>query len=303
MRVGVMGLGAGGHSRLGQSQGKSEAESIALVRRALELGANLIDTAEAYKTEPIVGKAIAGLPRDAYVLSTKKGPRDKERLISGDEYRAAIDAGLQRLGLEYVDIFHVHGVMPHEYAHVRQEIVPVLLEARDAGKIRWLGITENFSSDTTHKTLTEAIQDKVWDVMMIGFNLLNHSARHLLLQETQAQGIGTLCMFAVRRALSKEDALKELLDQLEAKGEISLNGYNKDAPLDFLTEPGVATSLTEAAYRYCRHEPGIDVVLSGTGSIAHLEDNARALQLPRLPLQALERINTLFAGVDSVSGN
>ena len=303
LRVGVMGLGAGGHSRLGQSQGKSEAESIAVVRRALELGANLIDTAEAYKTEPIVGKAIAGLPRDAYVLSTKKGPRDKERLISGDEYRAAIDAGLQRLGLDYVDIFHVHGVMPHEYAHVRQEILPVLLEARDAGKIRWLGITENFTSDTTHKTLTEAIQDKVWDVMMIGFNLLNHSARHSLLHETQSQGVGTLCMFAVRRALSKEDALKELVDQLAAKGEISLDGFNQDAPLELLTEPGVATTLTEAAYRYCRHEPGIDVVLSGTGSIAHLEDNARALQLPKLPQQALDRVNKLFAGVDSVSGN
>lgn len=303
MRVGVMGLGAGGHSRLGQSQGKSEAESIAVVRRALELGANLIDTAEAYKTEPIVGKAIAALPRDAYVLSTKKGPRDQERLIRGDEYRAALDAGLQRLGLDYVDIFHVHGVLPHEYAHVRAEIIPVLLAARDAGKIRWLGITENFSSDTTHQTLSAAIHDKVWDVMMIGFNLLNHSARHALLQETQAQGIGTLCMFAVRRALSNADALKELLDKLAANGEISLDGYNQDAPLDFLTAPGVATSLTEAAYRYCRHEPGIDVVLSGTGSIDHLEANARALQQPPLPQHARDRVNKLFAGVNSVSGN
>src|SRR5688500_8287305 len=105
LRVGVMGLGAGGHSRLGQSQGKSEAESMAVVRRALELGANLIDTAEAYKTEPIVGRALIGVPRDAYVLSTKKGPRDGKRLISGKEYRTSVEAGLQRLGLDYVDIF------------------------------------------------------------------------------------------------------------------------------------------------------------------------------------------------------
>ncbi len=98
LRVGVMGLGAGGHSRLGQSQGKSEADSIAVVRRALELGANLIDTAEAYGTEPIVGKALAEVPRDAYVLSTKKGPRNKDRLLNADEYRAGVDAGLAAFG-------------------------------------------------------------------------------------------------------------------------------------------------------------------------------------------------------------
>jgi aryl-alcohol dehydrogenase-like predicted oxidoreductase len=298
-----MGLGAGGHSRLGQTQGKSEAESIAVVRRALELGANLIDTAEAYRTEPIVGKALVGVARDSYVLSTKKGPRDGKRLIGGDEYRAAVEAGFQRLGLDYIDIFHVHGVHAHEYTHVRDEIVPVLLQLRDEGKIGWLGITENFSGETTHQMLRMALQDKVWDVMMVGFNLLNHSARHTVFPETQAQGIGTLCMFAVRRALSNADALKELFDKLVANGEIDLAGYNKDQPLDFLTEPGVAASLTEAAYRFCRHEPGMDVVLSGTGSIAHLEENARSLQMPPLPQHVLDRVNKLFAGVESVSGN
>jgi aryl-alcohol dehydrogenase-like predicted oxidoreductase len=303
LRVGVMGLGAGGHSRLGQSQGKSEAQSIAVVRRALELGANLIDTAEAYKTEPIVGKALAGVPRDSYVLSTKKGPRDGKRLISGEEYRTAVDACLQRLGLDYVDILHVHGVYDYEYAHVVENIVPVMQQLREEGKIRWLGITENFSSDTSHKMLRLALQDSFWDVMMVGFNLLNHSARHTVFPHTQAQGIGTLCMFAVRRALSDADALKELLDTLAANDEIDLTGYNQDAPLDFLTAPGVAASLTEAAYRYCRHEPGMDVVLSGTGSIDHLEENASALQMPPLPQDALDRVNKLFAGVDSASGN
>jgi len=303
LRVGVMGLGAGGHSRLGQSQGKSEADSIAVVRRALELGANLIDTAEAYGTEPIVGKALAGLPRDSYVLSTKKGPRVQDRLITAAEYRAAVEAGLQRLGLDYVDILHVHGVMRNEYQHVREELIPVLLQLREEGKIRWTGITENFSSETKHEMLIMALQDKVWDVMMVGFNLLNHSARYTILPQTQAQRIGTLCMFAVRRALSNPDALKELIQKLVSTGEIDLTDYNPDAPLDFLTAPGVASSLTEAAYRYCRYEPGIDVVLSGTGSVAHLEENARTLELPPLPADALARANTLFAGVDSVSGN
>ena len=303
LRVGVMGLGAGGHSRLGQARGKSESDSIAVVRRALELGANLIDTAEAYGTEPIVGQALQGVPRDSYVLSTKKSPRTKERLISGDELIAGVDASLQRLGMEYLDIFHMHGVKVHEYEHVRSEHIPALLKLRDQGKIRWIGITESFSEDPTHQGLLAAMQDDVWDVMMIGFNLLNQSARELLLPHTQAKQIGTLCMFAVRRALTQPDTVKEVVDQLVAEGKIDLNGYNADAPLDFLTAPGIASSLAEAAYRYCRHEPGIDVVLSGTGSIEHLEENARSLQMPPLPPTAVARVNQLFAGVDSVSGN
>ena len=73
LEVSVMGLGAGGPSRLGQRDSlKTEAESIALVRGALDAGINFIDTAEAYGTEAIVGHAIAGRDRDKLVISTKK---------------------------------------------------------------------------------------------------------------------------------------------------------------------------------------------------------------------------------------
>ncbi|MBN1460544.1 MAG: aldo/keto reductase, partial [Armatimonadetes bacterium] len=56
LRVSVMGLGAGGHSRLGQSYGNTEVESEEVVRRALDLGVNFFDTAEAYDTEEILGR-------------------------------------------------------------------------------------------------------------------------------------------------------------------------------------------------------------------------------------------------------
>jgi aryl-alcohol dehydrogenase-like predicted oxidoreductase len=298
-----MGLGAGGHSRLGQRHGKSEAESAAVVRRALELGANLIDTAEAYGTEAIVGQALAGVPRGDFVLSTKKSPRAEGRLISAQELIAGADASLSRLGLDHIDIYHIHGVKAHEYAHVRAELVPALLQLRDQGKIRWLGITESFSEDTTHAMLAHALQDDVWDVMMVGFNLLNFSARERVLPITQRKEIGVLCMFAVRRALTDPAVANEVIQELAAAGEIDLTGYDPAAPLGFLTAPGVAASLAEAAYRYCRHEPGIHVVLSGTGSLDHLEENAQAIQGPPLPAPAHARIDQLFAGVDSVSGN
>ena len=58
-----------------------------------------------------------------------------------------------------------------------------------------------------------------------------------------------------------------------------------------------------AVYRFCRDEPGVHVVLSGTGSVAHLEANARSLDGPPLPSATVERLARIFARVDSVSGN
>src|SRR5882672_2608160 len=71
LKVSVAGLGCGGNSRIGQGAGLSTAQSVALVREALDLGVNLIDTAEGYGTEEIVGEAIKGRPRDSVIVSTK----------------------------------------------------------------------------------------------------------------------------------------------------------------------------------------------------------------------------------------
>jgi len=72
--------------------------------------------------------------------------------------------------------------------------------------------------------------------------------------------------------------------------------------LDFLIREGGASSLPDAAYRFCRHEPGVDVVLSGTGSLEHLESNVASLSAPPLPEEDLARLRRIFASVDQVSG-
>ncbi len=72
LRVSVMGLGGGGHSRLGQHTGRTPTHSVALVERALDLGVNVLDTAEVYHTEAIIGTAIRHRSREELVLSTKK---------------------------------------------------------------------------------------------------------------------------------------------------------------------------------------------------------------------------------------
>lgn len=302
LKVSALGLGGGGHSRLGQRGGATAAKSSAIVRRAIELGVNLIDTAEAYGTEQVVGAGLRGVARDAFVLSTKKSLRNGDRLITAGELARGLEASLGRLGVEYVDIYHLHAVHAEQYEQVLAELVPAMLKLRDQGKLRFVGITEVFGSDTGHAMLTRALRDDCWDVMMVGFNMLNQSARERVFAETIRQNIGVLDMFAVRDALSQPGKLRELVRELVAQGLVDRDAVDLDDPLGFVTRSGAAASLPEAAYRFVRDEPGVHVVLSGTGNPEHLAENVAAVAKPPLPAELRQRLVDLFARVDSVSG-
>jgi len=232
LSVSVMGLGCGGHSRLGMSQDKGEANAIAVVRRALDMGVNFIDTAAAYRTEEVVGNALraGATPRSSVVLSTKVSPErgggGESVLRTASEIREAAEGCLRRLQTDYVDVLHLHGVSADEYDYCAAELVPALVGLREAGKVRFLGITEAFASDPQHRMLSRAVQDDCWDVIMVGFNLLNQSARERVLAVTQSKNIGVLDMFAVRRALSDSAALKALMADLAAQGLVDKDGFD-----------------------------------------------------------------------------
>src|SRR5712691_4577922 len=81
LRVSLVGLGTGGPSRLGQGSGVPEPEAHRLVRRALELGINFIDTAAGYgESEAILGRALQGVPQDACGIATKFSPLDGDQV-------------------------------------------------------------------------------------------------------------------------------------------------------------------------------------------------------------------------------
>lgn len=303
LEVSAMGLGCGGHSRLGLSYGKTDAEAAVVVRRAADLGVTLIDTAEMYGTETAVGLGIAGLPREKLTLCTKAAVDWQGRCGTAAELEERLNASLRRLGTDMVDVYQLHGVSVDEYAYCREELVPAMLRLREQGKIRFLGITEAFIGDPGHAMLSQAVRDGCWSVMMVGFNLLNPSARSRVLEQTREKGIGTLDMFAVRRALSRPEALRELVADLVAQGQVDADGLEMEDPLGWLVREGHTASIPEAAYRFCRHEPGIDVVLSGTGNAEHLEQNARSINAGPLSPEAVARLGRLFGRVDSVTGN
>lgn len=143
--VGAVGLGCMGMSWAYGSAERDDTASIDVVRRALDLGATLIDTADVYgpfTNEELVGRALAGR-RDEAVLATKVGLVNTDGRIGPDgrpeHVREGIDASLRRLGVDHVDLYQLHRVDP---AVPVEETWGAMAEVVAAGKARLIGMSE-----------------------------------------------------------------------------------------------------------------------------------------------------------------
>ncbi len=109
-------------------------------------------------------------------------------------------------------------------------------------------------------------------------------------------------MFAVRLALSRPKRLRECLEVLIEKQQIIPSEIDMNNPLEFLVHTRGAINLIDAAYRFCRDEPGTDVILSGTGNMEHLKENIKSILRPPLPQEDILKLKKIFRDVDSISG-
>ena len=294
LRVSVAGLGCGGFSQLGLAAGKGEAHAVSIIQQAIDLGVNFFDTAAAYGTEAVLGKAVRSVRREDVVIATKAPFAVSSGRAAPETIVASLDNSLRELATDYVDIYQLHGVSPAAYDHAHDVLAPVLLREKEKGKFRHLGISETAPHDPRHEMIRRAVGDGLWEVVMVGFHMMHQNARDAVFPLTQARGIGTLLMFVVRNIFSQPERLRGTMRELAAKGLVPEEIAASPDLLGFLVHPGGASSVPDAAYRFVRHEPGVDVVLFGTGDPEHLRTNIASILKPPLPAADRQRLAELF---------
>jgi len=302
LRVSVAGFGTGGFSRCGLRAGKTEDEAARLILDAVDLGINVIDTAPGYGTEGVVGRALKSLRREEVVVATKVLVRGAGAFCTPAQFVASLDKSLLAMGTDYVDVFNLHAVEPEQYVHARDVLGPALLEQKAKGKIRHIGFTENPIVDFTHETIKLAANDPLWDVYMVGFHMLHQNARRDVFPQTRAKGIGTLMMFAVRSIFADPPRIAREMKAMADQGLVDRSLGDSADPLGFLVHEAGAANVIEAAYRFVRHEPGVDVTLFGTGDTAHLRTNVASLLKPPLPAVDRDKLVKLFGHLQNGVG-
>ena len=298
--VSLLSLGSGGARVLGQALGYSQDQQTALVRRALDLGVNLIDTSSQYgDSEAILGRALAGVPRDSYFLTTKWLVLEDGKLVPDPALlTSGVEESLSRLRTDYVDVMMFHGPMPDEYPDIVGKVYPAMERLREQGKVRAVGISTRYVMDPAQVTGDLALErnPELFDVVMVKYGILNQHAAVRMLPRAIEHDVGVMNMAVIREKLPDPALLEQLIRDWKAAGHVPADALPDEDPLGWLLH-GDVDSVVTAGYRFAADHPAIATVITGTASIGHLEANAAALETPRLSCEDTKRLKDLFGHI------
>ena len=272
-----------------------EAESIATIHRALELGITFLDTAELYGSganEELVGRAIAG-HRDEYVVATKfMGIFSDRRLNGSPEYvRTAIDGSLQRLGTDHVDLYYQHRVDPETPI---EETVGAMAELVAQGKVRHLGLSE-----ASAETIRRAHAVHPITAVQSEYSLWTRELETDVLPAMRELGIGLVAYSPLGRGFlaGRFDSADELADDDFRRTNPRFTGENIEhnrALVERVQAIAAAKDATPAqvALAWVLSRGGDVVPIPGTKRRTYLEQNAAAVDvaLTASDLEALDAI-------------
>jgi len=295
LRVSAVGLGCMGMSEFYGAS--NEAQSIATIHRALDLGVRFLDTADMYgpfTNEMLVGRAIRGRRKEV-VLATKFG---NERRPDGSwvgingrpEYvRKACDGSLQRLGVDHIDLYYQHRVDPNTPI---EDTAGAMADLVRAGKVRYLGLSE-----AAPKTIRRAHAVHPITALQTEYSLWSREPEDEILPTVRELGIGFVAYSPLGRGF--------LSGRIKSVDDLEPDDYRRNIPrfqgenfqknLDLVKrieeiarEKGVTPAQLALAWLLTRGE---DIVpIPGSRSPKHLEENVAAIRIELTP-EDLERID------------
>jgi aryl-alcohol dehydrogenase-like predicted oxidoreductase len=280
--------------------GRDDAESIATIHRALELGIDFLDTADMYgvgENERLVGRAIADR-RDRVFLATKfgnvRGPNGEYLGVNGrPEYvRAACDASLTRLNVETIDLYYQHRVDPSVPI---EETVGAMAELVKAGKVRYLGLSE-----AAPQTIRRAHGVHPIAALQTEYSLWTRDPENDVLQTVRELGIAFVAYSPLGRGFltGAFTRFEELAADDWRRNNPRFQGENFERNLRLVrevqalaNEKGCTPSQLALAWLLSR---GSDIIpIPGTKRRKYLEDNAAAVDVQLSP-EDLERLERAF---------